>query len=141
MKKYTFTGETKTLDNGVIVHRIRLLTDIGMEDDVGGYIKAGTIGGWIEKEDNLAHDSFGFVSDEAIVYGNAIVSGYVTDNAMVYGNARVYGYVTHNAIVCDNATIFARAWIKDNAMVYGNAKLNNVVVDGDTKVDFSTGVF
>ena len=48
-------------------------------------IKAGTLGGFIEKEENL--DGNAWVSGNAKVYGNALVS----DDAQVYGNAQVYG--------------------------------------------------
>jgi hypothetical protein len=67
MKKYEFTGETKTVA-GILLHRIRRLSD-------------GLVGGWIEKEENLSHE------DLCFVFGNARVSG----NAEVYGNAWVSG--------------------------------------------------
>jgi len=65
--KYEFTGETKGWF-GVTRKRIRLVVDIAA---LG--LTAGTLGGWIESEKNLA------------VSGNAWVFG----NAQVYGNARV----------------------------------------------------
>lgn len=67
MKKYEFTGETKTV-GGVTLKRIRRLYD-------------GLAGGWIESEDNLCQ------ADGCFIYGNALVYG----DAQVYGNARVYG--------------------------------------------------
>ena len=82
MKKYELTDETKIYFDRTL-HRIKALRDIG-ED-----VKAGDLGGWIEKESNLSHDG------DAWVYGNAKVYG----NAQVYGDAKVYG----NAKVCDNA--------------------------------------
>ena len=72
-RKYEFTGETKNWI-GRKLHRIRAVRDFGD-------VKAGDLGGWIEKERNLSHDG------DAWVYGNARVYG----NAEVYGNARVYG--------------------------------------------------
>ena len=48
-------------------------------------VKAGDLGGYIEKEDNLSGDAW--VSGDAKVYGNARVSC----DAEVYGNADVYG--------------------------------------------------
>ena len=71
-------------------------------------IKAGTLGGFIEKEENL--DGNAWVSGNAKVYGNALVS----DDAQVYGNAKVYG----NALVC------GKAWVYDDAQVYGD-KITN----------------
>lgn len=58
-KKYEFTGESKEL-NGVTLHRIRAIKDFRN-------VKAGDLGGWIEKESNLSH--YG----DAWVYGNAEV--------------------------------------------------------------------
>ena len=57
MKKYEFTGETKTVF-GRTLHRIRAILDFGD-------VKAGDIGGWVEKESNLSHEG------DAWVYGNA----------------------------------------------------------------------
>lgn len=73
MKKYEFTGETKTFF-GTTLKRVRAIKSF-LD------VKAGDIGGWIEKEDNLFHDGDAWVS------GNASVSG----NARVYGDACVYG--------------------------------------------------
>ena len=54
-------------------------------------IKAGTLGGFIEKEENL--DGNAWVYDDAKVYGNAKVYGdaQVCGDAQVYGDARVCG--------------------------------------------------
>ena len=65
MKKYEFTGETK-MWLGRELHRIRAVRDFGD-------VKCGTLGGWIEKEDNLSHNGSCFVYGNARVYGNALV--------------------------------------------------------------------
>ena len=112
-------------------------------------IKAGTLGGFIEKEENLDGDAW--VSDDAQVYGNAQVSGdarvygnaqvsgdaRVSGKAQVYGNAwvfddaRVYGnaWVCGNAWVFDDAQVYGNAWVCGDAQVYGNAQ-----VSGDARV-------
>ena len=72
MRKYEFTEETKNVF-GVILHRIKALRDVGN-------VKAGDLGGWIEKEDNLSHEGYCWVYGDAAVYGNA----------EVYGDAAVY---------------------------------------------------
>lgn len=72
MKKFELT--TDSIDvNGVKLFRIKSLVDFG-------YVKAGTIGGYVEREENLSQNG------NAWVYGNA----RVYDNAWVYGDARVY---------------------------------------------------
>lgn len=67
---YEFTGETKEI-KGITLHRIRATKDIK-----GGGVKAGDLGGWIEKESNLSDDAW--VADDACVYGRARVSGDAT---------------------------------------------------------------
>ncbi len=96
-KKYEFTGETKEVA-GRKLRQIRALVAIG-------HIAAGTIGGWIEDEGNLAQ-----VSGDAQVSGNA----WVYDNAQVSGNAQVY----------DNAQVYGNAW------VYGDASKTPIIVSG-----------
>lgn len=65
--KYHFTNEQKIVD-GVIFRRIQ-------RDDTG------ELGGWLEKESNLAQDG------KAWVFGEARVSG----KAWVFGEAQVFG--------------------------------------------------
>ena len=75
MKKFKLTSEFIVDISGVKLFRIKALIEFGN-------VKAGDLGGYIEKEKNLSH------------MGNAWVSG----NAQVFGNARVFG----NAWVCGN---------------------------------------
>ena len=95
-------------------------------------IKAGTLGGYIEKEENLDGDAW--VCGDARVYGNAKVYGdaQVCGNALVYGNARVSG----NAQVYGDALVYGNAWVYGDALVYGNAR-----VSGDAQVFGNTQVF
>ena len=119
MKKYGFTGETKTIQlalRTVTLHRIRAVAEFGF-----GLIKVGDLGGWIEKEENLSQEGEAWVWDNAKVYGNAKVCGNakVWDNAKVYGNAEVWG----NAKVYGNAEVYNNAEVWGNAEVYNNAKV------------------
>ena len=117
--KYKLTDETINL-NGVTLYRIEALKDFGE-------IKKGDKGGFIESENNLAHEGNAWVSDNARVYGDACVF----DNAQVYGNAFVSGYaqvygnafVYGNAWASDNARLCGYAWVSDNARVYGDANV------------------
>ena len=118
-KKYKLTDETINL-NGATLYRIEALKDFGE-------IKKGDKGGFIESENNLAHEGNAWVSDNARVYGDACVF----DNAQVYGNAFVSGYaqvygnafVYGNAWASDNARLCGYAWVSDNARVYGDANV------------------
>ena len=65
MKKFEFTGETKTISlffRTATLHRIRAIAEFGL-------VKIGDLGGWIEKEENLSHEG------KAWVWGNAEVCG------------------------------------------------------------------
>lgn len=78
MKKFELTTEYKINIFGKKLYRIKALVDFGT-------VKAGDLGGFIEKEDNVS------------MYGNA----WVYDDACVYDEARVLC----NAEVCDCARI------------------------------------
>ncbi len=101
--KFEATGETKEW-LGITLHRIRATADIAAFG-----IVAGTLGGWIEKEECLS------------VYGNAWVSGdaRVSGDAWVYGDARVYG----------NAWVYGDARVSGDARVY---KVNLTAVRSDS---------
>lgn len=101
-------------------------------------VKAGDIGGYIEKENNLY--GYAWVYGNAKVYGNAEVYGYakVYDNAEVYGYAEVYG----DAVVCGDAKVWGDAEVYDNAVVCDNAKVcDNAEVYGDAGVCGNAGVY
>lgn len=95
---------------GHTLHRIRALIDF---DDV----KAGDIGGYIEKEENLSHCGTCWIYDNAKVYDNALVS----DNAKLYNTARAY----ENAEIMNNAKLYNAAYVYGDAYVYGNAEMHD----------------
>jgi carbonic anhydrase/acetyltransferase-like protein (isoleucine patch superfamily) len=95
--------------------------------------KSGTLGGYVESEDNLSQDGDCWVDDDAIVHGNARVFG----NALVYGNARVYenARVYGEARVHGDSCVHEEARVYENARVYGNARVRGVArVYGDARV-------
>lgn len=93
MKKFELTTESIDV-NGVKLYRIKSLINFGA-------VKAGKLGGYVEKEENLSQ------VDTAWVFGNAWVSG----NARVYDDARVFG----------NAWVYGDAQVSGNAQVSGDA--------------------
>ena len=112
MKKFELTSEFVTNIFGTNLFRIKALVEFGD-------VKAGDLGGYIEKEENLDHDGDAWVSGNAQVSGNARVS----DDAQVSGNARVYG----NAWVCDDAWVYGDAWVSgdaDYAYAHGFGSIN-----------------
>lgn len=68
-KKYELLkNDTITAPNGKTLYRIKALIDFGV-------VLAGSLGGYIEKEDNLTHTGNAWVYGDARVYGDAQVSG------------------------------------------------------------------
>lgn len=67
MKKYELTTEIK-IWSGRKLYRIKALIDFKS-------VKAGDLGGWIEKEENLSHSDNAWVCGDACVYGDAWVCG------------------------------------------------------------------
>ena len=144
MKKFELTSEFITNIFGTKLFRIKALIEFGN-------VKAGELGGFVEKEENLNHEGNAWVYGNAEVYGNARVYGNasvygdarvcgnawvygnarVCDDARVYGNASVYG----NARVCGDARVYGNARVCDDARVYGNASVyGNARVCGDARV-------
>lgn len=105
-RKYELTSEYIVNSRGVKLFRIKALVSFST-------IKAGELGGFIEKESNLSHLNDAWVSGKAWVFDNVRVYGvaWVTDNSRVYDRAWVFD----NARVCDDALV------TDNARVCGNA--------------------
>lgn len=77
MKKFELTAD-RIKSNGVTLHRIKALIDFGD-------VKAGELGGYVEKETNLSQYGDAWVYRHAQVFGNA----WVRDNAWMCGNAQV----------------------------------------------------
>ena len=98
-----------------MLYRIKALRDFGG-------IKAGDLGGYIEKESNLSHNGDAWLYEDAMVYGDAHVYGEATidDIAQVYGDARVYG----NALICGNALVSGNAEVNGNVAIGGNVWVN-----------------
>ena len=87
MKKYELTTNTE-MCFGRRLYQIKALKDFGD-------VKAGDLGGYIEKEENLSQDGIAWVFDNACVYCDAKVYG----NAQIHDIARVYDH----AEVCGKA--------------------------------------
>ena len=82
MKKFELTSEFNLNFFGRKFFRIKALVNI---ERYG--VKAGDLGGWVEKEDNLSQSGNAWVSSNAKVSGDAVVYG----NAEVSGDAKVSG--------------------------------------------------
>ena len=76
-----------TIDNRKL-YRIKALRDFGD-------VRAGDIGGYIEKEYNLSHEGNAWIYENAMVYGDAkvCVDARVYEDQLIYGEAMLYGDV------------------------------------------------
>ena len=134
MSKYEITDIAHP-DNPRL-HRIRALVDIPMY-----WVKAGDLGGYIEKEDNLSQYDNCWVSDNGCVadYGRVEGYGWVSGNGRVGGNGCVSGdgcvadngCVSGNGCVGGNARVSGNGWVRDNGCVagYGTVEGNGRVSD------------
>lgn len=127
MKKFKLTSEFIVDISGVKLFRIKALIEFGN-------VKAGDLGGYIEKEENLSHMGDAWVSDDARISGDAQVFG----DAWVFGDARVSG----NARVSGDAQVSGDARVsgdKDYAYAHGFGSCNRTTTffrlkDGDVGV-------
>ena len=127
-KKYKLLeNETKEF-YGRTLYRVKALKSFGN-------VKAGDLGGFIEKEMNLSH------CGDCWVYGEAMVieDGRLFENAMAYGNALIAGdaCASGNSRIFEYGELFGSAEIFDfvklfgDGRVYGKAKIKgNVKVHG-----------
>ncbi|MBG6025917.1 transferase [Proteus columbae] len=135
--EYKFTNKSKKY-NGITLFRIRR-------------IPSGTLGGWIESENNLSQKGDCFIFDDAMVFGDAKITGntvvknsaqvygnaIVKDNSSILGNTKIYGnaFISGNAQVSGSAVVYDNASIMDNAQVSGNAAIyDNAVIKQQAKV-------
>ena len=114
MKKYELLKDDTIQLANKTLYRIKAIKNFGG-------IKAGTLGGYIQSEDNLSHDGNAWVRDNAVVCDKAIVrdSAVICCDAEIRDNA----VIRDNAWICNNARICDNAIIRDSAMIRGNARI------------------
>ena len=123
MKKFEFTGETKTISlffRTATLHRIRAVAEFGL-------VKIGDLGGWIEKEENLSHEGKAWVCGDAKVWGNA----------EVWGNAKVWG----NAEVCGDAKVFSASHVLVIGAIGSRDDFTTFFRDKDNEITVKCGCF
>jgi hypothetical protein len=128
---FRFTGETKSNKYGAMLHRIECVAALPEKG-----VKAGDLGGWLEKAENL-EGMHAWVFDEAEVFGNAVVCGEaeVRNTAKIYQDARV----SKNAKVTERAKIFGYAHVSGGvvsgkAEVSGHAKVVGGELGGNSEL-------
>lgn len=126
----------KTGLNIVRLYRIIALRDF--EIPYVGIIREGTLGGYVQSEENLSQDGSSWIMNTAKVFDSANVSGnaIVKDDALVFEEAEVkdHSVVQNYARVYGSADIRGRSILSDRVDVRDNARLNDVVMNNSTLV-------
>ena len=127
MTKKFKLGKTRMIKVGPDEHEVVLYQIIALCDF--GSNKKGDIGGWVQKEENLAQVGNCWIKDDACVFE----SGLIIEDATVFGSAKIYGnaILSGNSIVHENAQIFGNSKVCNNALIYGDAKIyGNSTISG-----------
>lgn len=119
-KKYILTDETIEY-RGHRLYRIKAIKSFSG-------VRKGSLGGWVESEDNLSQEGDCWIFNEAKVFRRAKVSGgvKVLENACIYGNAVIFGYVVihGNAEVYGNVRIYGNVSISGYVKIFGRLSIN-----------------
>lgn len=147
MKYEIVKNLTMTHKSGVTLYRIRAVKDFTTSM---GDVKAGALGGWVEKDDNLNHSGNCWIYDDAVVMGEGLVhrdgvvyshaevsaKASVGDRAQVGGNARVTG----GSAIKGNTIVRGNAYVETDRALGGYGENQNIVVEGDTMIRGSVRV-
>lgn len=126
-KKYELTNETMEW-KGHTLYRIRALREIQILFFGQITVKAGELGGWVEKESNLSQRGNCWIFAD-------LFEGKKRVKAKVYGNARV----CDNAIVRGDSTICNNAVLLDTSAVVHSIICDNAIAEGNSFItDYST---
>lgn len=150
IRNYVMLEETflaPEVPKAVILHRIMCINDFVCQ---GKVIKAGTLGGFIEKYENLKGNAW--CSDDGeegfcCIYGNACADDEVLliKAANMHENAKAYGQciiseaeISGSAQVRDRAKVYGfytnvtgNAFVEDNAIIYDAKLAGDVIVSGN----------
>ena len=130
MNKYELTEECKVVslvDGKHTLYRIKALRDFAD-------VKAGQLGGWVEKETNLSQAGNCFIYDDAVVCGRAKVKDHscVFNDSMVFGRAQI----ANHAVLQDQAVVGAGVFIQGRAIIKGHSMvMGNMVISGNTIIE------
>ena len=98
------------------LHRIQALIDVNEK------VPEGTLGGFVENENNLSQEGTCWIYDDAICCEN----GEVKEEAALYDGSLVRGY----AVVTGDATFYDRAVAKRDCYICGGEIKENAIISG-----------
>ena len=103
------------------LHRIQALIDVNEK------VPEGTLGGFVENENNLSQEGTCWIYDDAICCEN----GEVKEEAALYDGSLVRGY----AVVTGDATFYDRAVAKRDCYICGGEIKENAIISGKAFID------
>lgn len=135
-KRYELTNMKVVNKNyGTMYHltQIRALVDMPTHN-----VKAGDLGGFIEKEENLPMNADSWVSPGATVCGDAILgnSSRAEKAAFITGNAQITGtsVISGRALISGSTLIF-NSTIKTDVEISGEAIVRDSKIGGNTRIN------
>jgi ADP-glucose pyrophosphorylase len=110
-------------------------------ETIAGTIVEGTVGGYIQNENNLPQEDTSWVSHSAKVFDEAIlIDSVVNGDAKIFENAVIKEtYVTDKARIYGNSKIIASE-IYNNVDVYDHAIVQNSILKNSSEVAGQTRV-
>ena len=103
------------------LHRIQALIDVNEK------VPKGTLGGFVENENNLSQEGTCWIYDDAICCEN----GEVKEEAALYDGSLVRGY----AVVTGDTTFYDRAVAKRDCYICGGEIKENAIISGKAFID------
>ena len=147
MNKYRLTDEKMSTDLDLAAYRIVALRDFGS-------VKAGDLGGFIQKESNLSHDGDCWIDEHTMVVSNSIVRGDaqisysdIWDGCVIEGSAIISGCnmggqikisggnISDSRIEGRNITI--KGGIITDSVLHSNVCVEGGVIKGSTMYNCS----
>lgn len=132
-KKYIINySEPSKYFGSIPLYQIQAIIDIPKYN-----IKAGDFGGYIQSEYNLSHSGSSWISNNAMVFDNAVVveDALVSNNAIIFDSA----WILNDAFVTDSSIVADSAWVADSAQIKGYSSiLNNSCVFGNALITGNT---
>lgn len=129
-KKYELVyASSDSVTRNAPMYQIKALRDFGD-------VKAGDLGGFIEKEANLSHEGNCWVYDRGQVHDNAQVRG----NAKIKDRAKIYDYaqIKGDVIVADCAKVMGESILDGDNIIGGHTIITDTENFIDSNISYDT---
>lgn len=129
MKKYELTNNKEVLKDGTIVYQIKALKDFGEGDYL---VKAGDLGGYIEKESNLSQEGECWIFSGIVTGNNTVISGNIKIIGKVFIDGHYRYYKSESKII-----IRGSASLSNSGSDSGSFNINNTCFNYKKTLYFS----